>query len=76
MPQGDVEVFYNNGDGHWRVQLEGGEILDGDYETKPEAVAAGRQEARDREVELVIKNQGGTISEKQSHGNDIPEVPG
>jgi hypothetical protein len=76
MPQGDVEVFHNNGDGHWRVQVEGGEILDGDYTAKDEAVEAGRAEAKRRGVELVVKNQDGTISEKHSHGHDPRDIPG
>ena len=76
MPQGDVEVFYTNGDRRWRIQIEGGETLDGDYEIKDLAVDAGRAEATRRGVELVIKNQDGTISGKHSHGNDPRDIPG
>jgi hypothetical protein len=76
MPQGDVEVFYNNGDNHWRVQVQGGEILDGDYTNKTDAIAAGREEAESRGVEMVIKNQDGTIAEKSSHGHDPRNIPG
>ena len=76
MPEGDVEVFYNNGDGKWRIQVEGHEILDGDYDTKAEAADVARDEARDRGVELVIKNQDGTVAEKDSHGNDPRDIPG
>jgi hypothetical protein len=77
MPQGDVEVFHKgSGDDRWRLRVEGGEILDGDYTTKDEAVRAGREEAERRGSELIVKNQDGTIADKSSHGNDPRDIPG
>jgi hypothetical protein len=49
---------------------------DGDYTTKDEAVAEGRKVAEERGAELLIKNQDGTIAEKDSHGNDPRDIPG
>ena len=76
MPEGDVEVFYNHGDGKWRVEIEGQDILPGDYPRKSDAVDAGRDEAQNRGVELLIKNQDGTIAGKDSHGHDPRDIPG
>lgn len=76
MPTGDVEVFYNTTDERWRVRIEGGEILDGDYQTKDEAVDAGRDIARDHGAELTVKKQDGTIGERDSHGHDPRDIPG
>jgi len=71
---GDVHTVYR--DGAWRNEVGGGSDLDGTHDTKEDAVSAGRDEARKREVEHVIHNQDGTIGEKNSYGNDPRDIPG
>jgi len=71
---GEIHTVYR--DGTWRNEVGGGPDLDGTHDTKEEAVSAGRDEARKREVEHVIHNQDGTIGEKNSYGNDPRDIPG
>ena len=52
---------------------------DGDlstYDTKEEAVQAGREEARRRQTEHVIHDADGSIAERSSYGSDPADVPG
>jgi len=60
----------------WLNEIEDGEELAGSYATKEVAVSAGREEAIDRKTEHVIHNQDGTISERNSYGNDPVSRPG
>jgi hypothetical protein len=59
----------------WKNEIEGVGVL-ATYETKDEAVRAGREEARWRESEHLIHNADGAIGERHSYGNDPPDVPG
>jgi len=63
-------------DGGWVNTLEGGEQLEGWHSTKYVAVAAGKAAAQARKTEHVIHNQDGTISERNSYGNDPADRPG
>ena len=75
MAQGDIETYYE--DDTWKNKREGnGRAFEAGYGTKDEAVAAGRQAAQKDGVEHVIKNQNGTISGKNSYGNDPRKVSG
>ncbi|KIC68724.1 DUF2188 domain-containing protein [Pseudarthrobacter phenanthrenivorans] len=75
MAQGDIETYWE--DGSWKNRREGSERAFGvGYGTKDEAIAAGRAAAQTDKVEHVIKNQDGTISEKNSYGHDPRNVPG
>ena len=74
MPEGDVETYHR--DGTWRNRIEGHSDLDGEYSTKAEARQAGREEARERGVEHIIKDADGTIAEKHSYGHDPRDIPG
>jgi Uncharacterized protein conserved in bacteria (DUF2188) len=59
----------------WKNEIEG----DGDlstYDTKEEAVQAGREEARRRQTEHVIHDADGSIAERSSYGSDPADVPG
>jgi len=53
----------------WATELEGSDRL-ATFETKEEAVTAGRDAAAAAKVEHVIHNADGTIAEKHSYGND------
>jgi len=74
MPLGDVETFHDNDE--WCNRVEGERGLLGTYATKAEAVEAGRDEARRRSAEHIIKNLDGTIGERNSYGNDPRDIPG
>lgn len=75
MRQGDIETYYE--DGAWKNKREGvGRAFEAGYATKDEAIAAGREAAHADEVEHIIRNQDGVISEKNSYGNDPRNVPG
>ena len=74
MPHGDVETFHR--DGKCRNRIEGETVLAGEWDTKEPAVAAGRDEARARKVEHIIRNLDGTIGERNSYGHDPRDVPG
>lgn len=74
MPKGDVEVFHQ--DQVWRVQVEGEPEPVARHRTKEEAVAAGRDEANRRRVELIVRNQDGRIAERDTEGDDPPNIPG
>lgn len=74
MPKGDVETVY--ADGVWTNTVEGESDIGAYYQTKDRAVEAGRELAIERKVEHVIKNQDGTISERNSYGHDPRDVEG
>jgi hypothetical protein len=60
--------------GRWAVQIDGTTRADSVHDTKTAAVARGRQLARNKHAELVIKNTEGKIRGKDSHGKD-PHPP-
>jgi uncharacterized protein DUF2188 len=62
-------------DGRWVNEVEEGEELSS-HDTKEEAQSAGRSAAQQRQTEHLIHNQDGTISERNSYGNDPRDVPG
>jgi hypothetical protein len=67
MARGWVHTVHRNG--MWINELEGeGELSR--HMTKEAAVAAGRDAARARQTEHLIHNLDGTISERNSYGND------
>ncbi|MBQ3262722.1 MAG: DUF2188 domain-containing protein [Oscillospiraceae bacterium] len=59
-----------NSDGGWDVKKGGASRSSGHYETKAEAIAAGRQISRNQGTELVIHGMNGRIQGSDSHGND------
>lgn len=74
MAKGDIETY--NEDGQWKNRPQGNERASSVHGTKKEAQEAGRDMARDRKVEHVIKKMDGTIGEKNSYGNDPRDVRG
>jgi hypothetical protein len=74
MPAGDIETYH--ADGKWRNRVEALDDLPGEHDTKDAAVRAGREEARDRKVEHVIRNLDGTIGERNTYGHDPRNIPG
>ena len=57
-------------DGEWTNQIEGEGPTHDLFQTKDRAVAEGRELARERGTEHIIKNQDGTIAERSTYGND------
>lgn len=54
----------------WATKKEGASRAGGVYPTKEKAVDAGRRQAKRENVELVIHNKDGKISDSDSYGND------
>ena len=74
MPRGVVETFHQGG--AWHNRVEGTPEVLGTYPTKSEAQAAGREEARTRKVEHLIRNLDGRIGERNTYGHDPRNIPG
>jgi hypothetical protein len=74
MADGFVHTVWK--DGEWMNEVEGGDGIPGPFATKEEAVAGGRSRALAAGTEHVIHNQDGTISERNSYGNDPANRPG
>ena len=74
MAQGNVETYFEGTEWHSRIQ--GDEMPFHTSDTKERATDAGREEARTRQVEHVIKEKDGTIGAKHSYGSDPSDVPG
>jgi hypothetical protein len=74
MTDGFVHTVHK--DGSWINEIEGGEGASSSHATKLVAVAAGREEAMRRKTEHVIHNEDGSISERNSYGNDPAHRPG
>lgn len=74
MPEGDIETYH--ADGKWRNRVEKLEELPGEFDRKDDAVKEGREEARGRRVEHIVRNLDGSIGGRDSHGNDPRNVPG
>lgn len=69
----DLEIAPDGDD--WVLQEQDGDEI-GHYTDQDEAIKDGRVVADARNVELFIKGEDGQIREKDSHGNDPPEIPG
>jgi hypothetical protein len=68
MAKGDVDT-YHEGE-NWKNKIEGNSRASGVFDTKAEAVTAGRDRARADRVEHVVKKLDGTIGGKNSYGDD------
>jgi hypothetical protein len=74
MPEGDVETYHS--DGRWRNRIIGHDDLPGEHPTREAAAAEGRDEARQRKVEHIVRRLDGTFGERNSYGNDPRNIPG
>jgi hypothetical protein len=63
-------------DGRWAVQTDGTMRADSLHDRKTDAVRRGRELASNKQAELVVKNERGTVDGKDSHGNDPRRIPG
>lgn len=74
MPHGDVETYHSNGS--WHNRIEGQQDLPGEYATKHEAVAAGRDHARELKVEHIVRDLDGRIGDRSTYGQDPRDIRG
>ena len=70
----NIHVTYRKAADEWQVKTEGKSKAAGLYDTKAEALAAGRQIAKNNEVELVIHDRHNIIRDKDSFGNDPSSI--
>ena len=63
-------VVPNKDDGGWDVRRGGGARASGHFETKQEAIEAGREISQNQGTELSIHNKDGKIAQSDSHGKD------
>lgn len=63
-----------NPNGGWDVKRGGAGRASGHYDTKKEAVDAGRKLSQNQKTEFVIHGLNGRIQSADSHGND-PHPP-
>ena len=60
----------HNSNGGWDVKRGGAERSSGHFETKQQAVNAGRIISQNQKTEFVIHGLNGKIQSSDSHGND------
>jgi len=74
MPHGDIETYYEKD--AWHSRVEGETEPFHTSENKGPEIVAGRDEARRRQVEHLIRNLDGTIGERSTYGHDPRNVHG
>jgi hypothetical protein len=74
MAAGDIETFFE--EGVWKNRTQGSANVENRHTDKRAALAVGREMARARKVEHIIKNKDGTIGERHSYGIDPRNIPG
>jgi hypothetical protein len=57
-------------DGRWAVQTDGTQRADSLHGRKSDAERRGKELAKSKQTELVVKNEKGRIERKDSFGND------
>lgn len=57
-------------DGGWNVKKSGASRVSGHFNTKADAVSAGREISKNQNSELFIHGLNGRIQARDSHGND------
>lgn len=60
----------HNPNGGWDVKKGGAQRASGHYDTKKQAVDAGRKTSQHQKTEFVIHGLDGKIQDADSHGND------
>lgn len=73
LPRGGIETYFEGG--RWKNKVHGNTRASNVHETRAAAVTAGREMARRRKVEHVIKSEGGAVQERTSYSTD-PLVSG
>lgn len=68
----NIETYYE--DGTWKNKVQGNSRASNTHSTKSQAQSAGRDMAKARRVEHIIKNMDGKIGSRNSYGKD-PHPP-
>lgn len=69
MPKGkDVYVVKSTTGKGWNTKADG--VVSTRHRTQGAAIDAGKSQAKDRGVDLVVQNRQGQFSVKNSYGND------
>ena len=63
-------------EGGWANKAAGSDEILSRHDVKDDAVAAGRDRARQLQAEHVIHKEDGTIGERNSYGSDPTSSPG
>lgn len=74
MASGDIETYFE--DGVWKNRTEGSSSAENRHSDQRAALAVGREMARQRKVEHIIRSKDGTISERNSYRHDPRDVAG
>ena len=69
-------IVPNSDRGGWDVRRSNAERSSGHFDTKQQAIDAGRQISRNQGTEMKIHNRNGRISGSDSHGNDPRNIKG
>jgi len=69
-------VVPNKDKGGWDVRRGGADRASGHFDTRQQAVDAGRDISRNQQTEFCIHNKDGKISQTDSHGNDPRRIKG
>ena len=70
MSREEHHVVPNSERGGWDAKRNGAERASGHYETKSDAMKAGREMSRNAGTEFVVHGKDGRIQNPDSHGND------
>ena len=70
MSRKEHHVVPNSERGGWDVKREKALRASGHFETKQQAIDAGREMSRNQKTELVIHTKDGKIQNPDSHGSD------
>jgi hypothetical protein len=70
MPRKPQVAVEPRPDGRWAVQTDGTSRADSLHNRQSDAIERGRELAKSKETELVIKGEDGRIRKKDSGGND------
>lgn len=65
MAKGDIETYFEGG--RWKNRPQGNSRASNSHDTKADAQQVGRDMARDRGVEHVIKNMDGRIGQRNTY---------
>ena len=69
MPRKETHVV-PAGEKGWAVRNSGSKRVNAYYETKKDAVAAGRRISKNQGTEFIVHGKDGRIQNPDSHGND------
>ncbi|HOV16154.1 MAG TPA: DUF2188 domain-containing protein [Candidatus Cloacimonadota bacterium] len=70
MAKNNQHHVVHNPQGGWDVRRSNAVRSSGHYDTKAEAIKAGREISRNQGTEFIIHGTDGKIQRSDSHGND------